>query len=117
MIISKNDANGTYHYEWTGTPVTLKLDIDSYQTLDVPVPTDHSVRIRTEGVRMTVDVSDASGKKAANYVAELDTLKQEQKKQQDDYFTNTHFAKPSYRENMKSMSRYFDPPLTYQRVE
>jgi hypothetical protein len=66
---------------------------------------------------MTVDVSDASGKKAANYVAELDTLKQEQKKQQDDYFTNTHFAKPSYRENMKSMSRYFDPPLTYQSVE
>lgn len=117
MIIAKNDASGTYRYEWTGTPVTLKLDIDSYQTLDVPVSTDHSVSIRTEGARMTVDVSDASGKKTANYVAELDALKQEQKKQQDDYFMNTHFAKPSYRENMKSMSRYFDPPLTYQSVE
>lgn len=42
-IIAKNDASGTYRYEWTGTPVTLKLDIDSYQTLDVPVSTDHSV--------------------------------------------------------------------------
>ena len=41
---------------------------------------------------MTVDVSDASGKKTANYVAERD-------------------------ENIKSMSRYFDPPLTYQSVE
>ena len=25
MIIAKNDASGTYRYEWTGTPVTLKL--------------------------------------------------------------------------------------------
>jgi len=32
-------------------------------------------------------------------------------------YSYTHFAKPSYRENLKSMSRYFDPPLTYQSVE
>ena len=27
------------------------------------------------------------------------------------------FAKPCYREDLKSMSRYFNPPLNYQSVE
>ncbi len=117
MIISKEDANGIYHYEWDGAPVTLKLDIDSYQTLNVPVSTGCSVTAKTDGTRMTVEVSDAFGKKTANHVAELDVAKLEKKKLQDAYFSDTHFAEPSYRENIKSMSRYFDPPLTYQSVE
>lgn len=117
MIISKEDANGIYHYEWDGAPVTLKLDIDSYQTLNVPVSTGSLVTAKTDGTRMTVEVSDAFGKKTANHVAELDVAKLEKKKLQDAYFSDTHFAEPSYRENIKSMSRYFDPPLTYQSVE
>lgn len=117
MVISENGADGTYRYEWEGTPVTLKLDIDSYQTLDIPVSAGSSVNIKTDGASMKVDVCDVSGKKTAGYVAEPDAAKQEKKKQQDACFGNTRFAKPSYRENMKSMSRYFDPPLTYQSVE
>ena len=66
---------------------------------------------------MKVEVSDACGKQIANYTVEPDAAKLEKKQQQDAYFHNTHFAKPSYRENLKSMSRYFDPPLTYQSVE
>ena len=117
MIISKNGVDGTYRYEWDGDPVTLKLNIDSYQTLDVPVPTGSLVTIKTDGMRMNVEVSDASGKKTAGHVVEPDASKLGKKKLQDAYFSDTRFAKPSYRENMKSMSRYFDPPLTYQSVE
>ncbi|MBD9094110.1 MAG: hypothetical protein EGQ20_16520 [Bacteroides oleiciplenus] len=117
MIISKEDTKGTYRYEWNGAPVTLKLDIDSYQTLDVPVSTGSLITAETDGTRMIVEVSDASGKKTANHVAESDVAKLEKKKLQDAYFSDTHFAEPSYRENIKSMSRYFDPPLTYQSIE
>lgn len=117
MIISKENANGTYRYEWNGAPVTLKLDIDSYQTLDVPVSTGSLITAKADGACMTVEVSDASGKKTANHIVEPDAAKVEKKKLQDAYFSDTHFAKPSYRENIKSMSRYFDPPLTYQSIE
>lgn len=117
MVFSKNGANGIYRYEWAGAPVSLKLNIDSYQALEVPVSTDGSVDIKADAANMIVDVSDASGKQVASYTVELDVAKLEKKQQQDAYFYNTHFAKPSYRENLKSMSRYFDPPLTYQSVE
>ncbi len=117
MVFSKNGANGIYRYEWTGAPVSLKLNIDSYQALEVPVSTNGSVNIKTDVSSLKVEVSDASGKQIANYTVEPDAAKLEKKQQQDAYFHNTHFAKPSYRENLKSMSRYFDPPLTYQSVE
>lgn len=117
MIISKENANGTYRYKWNGAPVTLKLDIDSYQTLDVPVSAGSLITAKADGACMTVEVSDASGKKTANHIVEPDAAKVEKKKLQDAYFSDTHFAKPSYRENIKSMSRYFDPPLTYQSIE
>ncbi|MCD7941773.1 MAG: hypothetical protein LUH50_17980 [Bacteroides intestinalis] len=117
MVFSKNGANGIYRYEWTGAPVSLKLNIDSYQALEVPVSTNSSVNIKTDVVSLKVEVSDASGKQIANYTVEPDAAKLEKKQQQDAYFHNTHFVKPSYRENLKSMSRYFDPPLTYQSVE
>ena len=117
MVFSKNGANGIYRYEWTGAPASLKLNIDSYQALEVPVSTNSSVNIKTDVASMKVEVSDACGKQIANYTVEPDAAKLEKKQQQDAYFHNTHFAKPSYRENLKSMSRYFDPPLTYQSVE
>lgn len=117
MIVSKEDTKGTYRYEWNGAPVTLKLDIDSYQTLDVPVSTGSLITAKVDGACMTVEVSDASGKKTANHIVEPDAAKVEKKKLQDAYFSDTHFAEPSYRENIKSMSRYFDPPLTYQSIE
>ena len=117
MVFSKNGANGIYRYEWTGAPVSLKLNIDSYQALEVPVSTNGSVNIKTDVASLKVEVSDACGKQIANYTVEPDAAKLEKKQQQDAYFHNTHFAKPSYRENLKSMSRYFDPPLTYQSVE
>lgn len=117
MAISENGTDGTYRYEWEGTPVTLKLDIDSYRILDVPVSSRSLVNIKTDGASMKVDVYDVAGKKTADYIVEMDAAKLEKKKRQDAYFKDTHFAKPSYRENLKSMSRYFDPPLTYQSVE
>ena len=35
----------------------------------------------------------------------------------DRFFGGTDFAAPNYRENIKALSRYFDPPLDYQSIE
>lgn len=117
MIISKDAAHGNYYYEWSGSPITLNLDFELYKTLNVPVSIGGSVNLKESGTGMTVEVCDASGKKISNYAVEIDAAKLEKKKQQDSYFIDTHFAQPTYRENLRSMSRYFDPPLTYQSVE
>lgn len=118
MKISKKSTFADYHFEWSGaSAVTLKLDIDSYSVYNADLLADSRVDIKTDGANMTINIYDASGHKIKNEVVGVDADKLRKQAQQDAYFRDTHFAKPSYRENLKSMSRYFDPPLTYQSVE
>ena len=70
-----------------------------------------------DGATLTGRVVDASGSVVDTFAAGTDALKAERQKAVDAYFAGTRFAEPSYRENLPSMSRYFDPPLDYQSVE
>lgn len=117
MKISKKSVGGDYNFQWSGTPVTLRLSIDSFVTFDAVMFANNRLTVRTDGERLTFAVYDASGKKVETGVMKPEAAKLERKQLQDEYFRNVRFARPSYRENMKSMSRYFDPPLTYQSVE
>ena len=57
------------------------------------------------GVRMTYEAGGFDDGKAA-YAQHC-----------SNFFAGIEFAEPCYRENVKSMSRYFDPPLDYQSIE
>ena len=62
---------------------------------------------------MTVDVN---GVNDVRPIAQ-DAAKQQAQADNDAYFNGIDFAQPCYRENLKSMSRYFNPPLDYFSVE
>ena len=117
MRISQTDTDSTYCYRWSGNPVTLRLEIGTYESLDVPMTKGCRLTAQTNGKTLSVAVREASGKAIGSYEALPSSYKTELKNIRDTYFEGVDFAKPSYRENLKSMSRYFDPPLHYGSVE
>lgn len=118
MQMRRGDSGRTtYRYTRTGSSVRLRLDIGCYAPLEVALPSGASLVAEDDGATLTGRVVDASGSVVDTFAAGTDALKAERQKAVDAYFAGTRFAEPSYRENLPSMSRYFDPPLDYQSVE
>ena len=65
----------------------------------------------------TATVFNKDGKQIKSINLEADAEKIKFAKKCAEFFKNTDFAEPCYRENLKSMSRYFDPPLDYYSIE
>ena len=62
-------------------------------------------------------VTDAEGVKSERFTVEIDPAKVAFAKKCKEKLKDVRFAKPCYREDLKSMSRYFNPPLHYGSVE
>ena len=116
MAITRQKDKTTYRYDWDGAAKNLNINIDTYQTVNFTMSSGDYITLTAEGERMSVSLHETSGKQA-DYTFEQDPVKVQRKRDADAYFKDVHFAIPTYRENLKSMSRYFDPPLTYQSVE
>ena len=69
------------------------------------------------GDRLDVTVTDASGKKIHETTVGTDPVKVARQQASDEYFEGVGFAVPSMRENLPSLSRYFEIPLDYSSVE
>lgn len=108
---------GDMHYlilSWTGKEnVALNLDIEGYADFVQQIKPEQRVIVKWNTSAMTVDVN---GVNDVRPIAQ-DAAKQQAQADNDAYFNGIDFAQPCYRENLKSMSRYFNPPLDYFSVE
>lgn len=105
-----------YEYRSQGLDATLVFDIEIYKEFSVPVSPQTIVRLKACADKLNVTVIDGNGKKT-DILVDIDAAKVARQKALDEYFRGTDFAVPSMRENLPSLSRYFDPPLDYSSVE
>ncbi len=109
------DRNGDSHtlrLTWSGkASVALSLVVEGYADFVQQIKSGAQVSLAWDGKALTVD---AAGK-TANFAP--DAAKVKAAADNNKYFEGIDFAQPCYRENLKSMSRYFNPPLDYFSVE
>lgn len=105
-----------YEYRSEGLDATLVFNIENYKEFSVPVTPQAIVRLKACADKLYVTVIDGNGRKTDTLV-DIDAAKVARQKALDEYFRGTDFAVPSMRENLPSLSRYFDPPLDYSSVE
>lgn len=113
------DKREYYSFEWTGSKaVDLAIDLPLFRNFEQQIVPGGKMEIETNGNCLTVNLVTPDGKMqtVVNQTG-WDSEKQAFKKECTRLFKDTRFATPSYRENLKSMSRYFDPPLDYYSVE
>lgn len=103
----------TYSYDWKGKEkVTLKFDIDTFGDFEVEVKSGDNVMITFVNDDLKVQLNEKD-----LMIVKQDAAKVELQQKQNKYFDGVRFAEPCYREDLKSMSRYFNPPLDYSSVE
>ena len=113
------DAQVFYCFAWSGKkPVTVTLDLPKIKNIDIEIPAGGKVEVNlSPGNELTASVSDHTG----DVITRINATKDEQKAAFASmcfkFRKGLDFAKPCYREDLKSMSRYFNPPLNYQSVE
>ena len=94
------------------------LHLLKIKNIDIEIPAGGKVEVNlSPGNELTASVSDHTG----NVITRINATKDEQKAAFASmcfkFRKGLDFAKPCYREDLKSMSRYFNPPLNYQSVE
>ena len=105
-------------YTWTGSDdVKVLLDFENFAAMNVSVPSGGKMVVALNQAEMHVMVFDADANRTVNQKAAVDKSKMVFQTKCDKFFEGTDFAKPCYREDLKSMSRYFNPPLDYYSVE
>ncbi len=105
-----------YEYRSEGLNATLVFNIENYKEFSVAATPQTIVRLKACADKLNVTVIDGNGRKTDTLV-DIDAAKVARQKALDEYFRGTDFAVPSMRENLPSLSRYFDPPLDYSSVE
>lgn len=106
-----------YEYRLSGIAARLKFDIEDFATFDLAVAEGSTVRVKVTDTELTASVTDRDGKTTHKSTIALDPAKAARQQAMDRYFDGTHFAVPSMKENLPSLSRYFDPPLDYSSIE
>ena len=118
-IIYTATPEQAYNIEWTGTATTeFKFDLEGVKNFSTEM--NKGDKICIEGLSTltpTATVFNKDGKQIKSINLEADAEKIKFAKKCAEFFKNTDFAEPCYRENLKSMSRYFDPPLDYYSIE
>ncbi len=121
-----NLGDGKLHYDysragnaqslilmWTGkNGVALDFDIEGYADCLQQIKAGQQVTVKWDAKAMTVAVG---GKQVLSVAP--DAAKKQVQTDNDAFFRGVDFAQPCYREDLKSMSRYFNPPLDYFSVE
>ena len=112
-------AEGAYYrYSWSGSgDVTLRLDLPRFEAFEVTLQHGGYVEVDASGDSLTATVYGADGAPASAVDAAVSAPKAAYFERCNEFFSGVQFAQPCYRENLKSMSRYFDPPLDYYSVE
>ena len=111
---ASTNGTATYTFDWNGkNAITVTLDMENLADADFVVK---------PGSTLTVRINDSENLYTATVDGTTTALatSPEKVKQNDineKYFKDVKFAEPCYRENLKSMSRYFDPPLDYHSAE
>lgn len=117
----KLDGKGERYYcfEWSGSrEVDVVVDLDCFETVKLRLPSGGSIELTTTGGgKLMAKAKAADGKVMDNRVCGLDDSKTAFAEKSAAVFDGVKFAKPCYREDLKSMSRYFNPPLDYYSVE
>lgn len=112
------DRNEVYDYRWTGSKaVTLSIDLPIISDFSISIPAGGVVTVESDNDKAIVTVRDAKGNETACNTIEASADKKEFSRKCKSALKGVNFATPCYRENLKSMSRYFDPPLDYYSAE
>ena len=112
------DGTREYRYEWSGTAqVFMDVSVGIYAPFEVSMPRGSILHISCQGDTLSAVVYGTDGSVLQRASAIIDPCLLNLQESRDRFFQDIGFAAPSYRENIKSLSRYFDPPLDYQSVE
>ncbi len=118
---NSGDGQSVYTYKWSAASddyVMMEFDLGCFENFKIALSKNEVMKITVGKEHLFAKLFNESGSmRATVQVDGLDDSKVRSKEQCDAFFKNAEFAEPSYRENLKSMSRYFDPPLDYQSVE
>lgn len=107
-----------YQFGWTGKkPLRATIDIDRFANFDVVIPAGGMVKISHNTSTLKATIIAADGSLVSETSSGSDEAKTKALHRNILFFSGCHFAKPCYREDLKSMSRYFNPPLHYQSIE
>ena len=107
-----------YRYEWTASrEVTLSVSIGAFAPVEVTVPQGGLLTLSCSPESLTARLYASDGTVLYETEAEADPHIAALHEEWNRFFEGTDFAAPNYRENLKSLSRYFDPPLDYQSIE
>lgn len=111
---ASTNGTDTYTFDWNGkSAITITLDMENLADTDFVVKPGSTLTVRINDnenlYTATVDGTTKALTTSPEKVAQSDVDKK--------FFKGVDFAEPCYRENLKSMSRYFDPPLDYQSAE
>ena len=111
-------AQEQYRYCWTGTgEVTLDISIGAFAPLEVTVPQGSMLTLSCTPGYLAARLYAADGTVLYESEAAVDPHIAGLHEEWNRFFEGTGFAAPNYRENIKALSRYFDPPLDYQSIE
>ena len=114
----KNHDITVYEFTWYGKTTNLTIDLPGFKDFAVTLSQGEKITIDinllNQGTATIYDSND-SLLRTITLEEDADKLKFEQKC--DKFFHKVKFAEPNYRENLKCMSRYFDPPLDYYSAE
>ena len=107
-----------YNFIWRGKqPVNLNIDLAKFKNFTIAIGKGASVEIAVDCDSAEAMVTDAEGVKSERFTVEIDPAKVAFAKKCKEKLKDVRFAKPCYREDLKSMLRYFNPPLHYGSVE
>lgn len=107
-----------YRFEWTGSDeVSLIIDLPRYKAFSITLAQGGYVEIKEADDTVRAVAHNADGSVASKVEQEVDAQASQFVVMCEEFFDGVDFAQPCYRENLKSMSRYFDPPLGYYSIE
>ena len=114
----KSGGKVVYNFIWRGKqPVTLNIDLSRTENFAVVLDKGASVEVVVDHDKAVATTVGAEGVKSASVTASADAAKVTFLRKCKAALGDVRFAEPCYREDLKSMSRYFNPPLHYGSVE
>ena len=112
------DGATQYRFGWNGSDeVLLSIDLQGFKPFSLSLAKGGYVEIEVADDTVKAVAHSADGAVADTVSAAVDAQATQFVQMCNSFFEGVDFAQPCYRENLKSMSRYFDPPLDYFSIE
>lgn len=103
----------TYIFSSENLEIRLIISLEQFKTFSIKIKPRQIIKIIVKDGEARVETSTMMNNTSQKFSVSQDKEKIKRLNERNQFFAGTDFVKPFLQKNLKSLSKYHDPPLTY----